>query len=97
MGINPTPTVDVCCNHFDNPLIAKVLHASTVGAGFIPALPTTDKILSKNPAAARVGINPTPTLDVCCNHVDNSLITKVLHTSAVGTGFIPALPASDES
>ena len=66
VGINPTPTVDVCCNRVDNTLIAKVLHTSAVGAGFIPALPTADKIQSKYPAAARVGINPTPTLDVCC-------------------------------
>ena len=46
-GINPAPTVAECCNHFYNPLIAKVLHTSAVGAGFIPALPTADKIQSK--------------------------------------------------
>lgn len=57
LRINPTPTLDVCCNHFDNPLIAIVLHTSAVGAGFIPALPTADKIQSKSPAAARVEIN----------------------------------------
>ena len=67
-----------------------------VGMGFIPVLPTADKIQSKCPAAARVGINPTPTLDVCCNHFDNPLIAKVLHTSAVGTGFIPVLPTADK-
>ena len=66
VGINPTPTVAECCNHFDKPLITKALHISTVGMGFIPVLPTADKIQSKYPAAARVGINPTPTLDVCC-------------------------------
>ena len=52
---------------------------------------------SKCPAAARVGINPTPTVDVCCNRVDNTLIAKVLHTSAVGAGFIPALPATSKN
>ena len=34
-----------------------------VGMGFIPVLPTTDKIQSKCLTAARVGINPTPTGD----------------------------------
>ena len=38
---------------------------------------------SKCLAATRVGINPTPTLAECCNHFDNPLIAKVLHTSAV--------------
>ena len=46
---------------------------------------------SKYTAAAMVGINPTPTLDACCNHVDNPLIAKVLHSSDVGTWFIPVL------
>ena len=92
MGINPTPTLDVCYYHLGNPLIAKVLHTSAVGMGFIPVLPTTSKIRSKYTAAARVGINPTPTVAECCNHFDNPLITKVLHTSAVGMGFIPVLP-----
>ena len=55
VGINPTPTVAECCNHFDNPLIAKVLHTSVVGMGFIPVLPIADKIKSKYPAAATVG------------------------------------------
>ena len=72
------------------------MHASAVGTGFIPVLPATDKIQSKCLAAARVGINPTPTVDVCCNQFDNPLIAKVLHTSAVGTGFIPVLPATDK-
>ena len=97
MGINPTPTLDVCCYHFDNPLIAIVLHTSAVGMGFIPVLLTADKIQSKYPAVARVGINPTPTLDVCCYHFNNPLITKVLHTSAVGAGFIPALPTTSKN
>ena len=101
-GITPSPTVTECSYHFDNPLIAKVLHASTVGAGFIPALPTADKIQSKYsaaartgiqskyPAAAREGINPSPTVTECCYHFDNPLIAKVLHTSAVA-GFILVL------
>ena len=92
VGINPTPTK--CCNHFDNPLIDKVLHTSAVGTGFIPVLPIADKIKGKYPTAAREGINPTPT--ECCNHFNNPLIAKVLHTSAVGTGFIPVLPTADK-
>ena len=40
---NIVTTVAECCNHFDNPLIAKVLHISAVGTGFIPVLPTTSK------------------------------------------------------
>ena len=65
VGINPTPTVAECCNHFDNSLIAKVLHTSAVGTGFIPVLPTADKIKSKCTAAAMMGINPSPTLGKC--------------------------------
>ena len=63
VGINPTPTV--CCNHFGNPLITKVLHTSAVGTGFIPVLPIADKIQSKCHAAARVGINSTPAVGKC--------------------------------
>ena len=37
-----------------------------IGAGVIHVLLTAHKIQSKCPAAARVGINPTPTLDICC-------------------------------
>ena len=51
---------------------------------------------SKYTAAARVGINPTPTKAECCNHLGNPLITKVLYTSAVGTGVIPVLPTTDK-
>ena len=83
-------------DHVNNLLVINVLHTSTV-RGFIPALPTADKIQSKYPAAARVGINPTPTVAECCNHFDNPLIAKVLHASTVGIGFIPALPATDEN
>ena len=72
MGINPTPTVAECCNYFNNPLIAKVLHSAAVGMGFIPVLPTADKIQSKYPAAARVGINPTPTAVECCTTLQNA-------------------------
>ena len=64
-GINPAPTVAECCNHFYNPLIAKVLHTSAVGAGFIPALPTADKIKSKCTAAAMMGIKPSSALGKC--------------------------------
>ena len=69
---NIVTTLDVCCNHFDNPLIAKVLHSAAVGAGFIPALPTADKIQSKYPAAARVGMKPSPELGKC----DQCMIIK---------------------
>ena len=62
VGINPTPTVAECCNHFDNPLIVKALHSAAVGMGFIPVLPTTDKIKSRYPTATREGMKPSPTL-----------------------------------
>ena len=65
-GINPAPMVAECCNHFDNSLITKVLYTSAVGVGFIPTLATADKIQSKCTAAAREGMKPSPTLDVCC-------------------------------
>ena len=65
VGINPTPTVAECCKRFDNPLIAKVLHTSSVGTGFIPVLPTADKMKSKCTAAALMGINPSPALGKC--------------------------------
>ena len=65
VGINPTPTVAECCNHFDNPLITKVLHTSDVGTGFIPVLPTADKIQSKYHADAREGMKPSPALGKC--------------------------------
>ena len=48
-------------DYVNNTLVINVLHASAVGAGFIPVLPATDKIQSKYHAAARMGINPTPT------------------------------------
>ena len=58
-------------------MYAALQHSAAVGAGFIPALPTADKIHGKYPAAARVGINPTPTLDVCCKR----FIINVLHAN----------------
>ena len=88
VGINPTPTEAECYNHLDNPLIAKVLHKSAVGTGFIPVLPTankiqskcqalpaSDKIQSKCHAAARVGI--TPAAAECCNILIISRYTKL--------------------
>jgi len=48
-------------DHVCNLLITNVLHASAVGAGFIPVLPATDKNQGKRPAAARMVINPTTT------------------------------------
>ncbi|MDY6266599.1 MAG: hypothetical protein SPM31_05655 [Prevotella sp.] len=95
-GMKPSPTVTECCHHEDNPLIANVLRTSAVGMGFIPVLLTADKIQSKYPAAAREGMKPSPTVDVYCYRVDNSLIAIVLHTSAVGMGFIPVLPTADK-
>ena len=34
---------------------------------------------------------------LCIDSVANPLITNVLHTSTVGAGFIPVLPASDKN
>ena len=48
-------------------------HLTAVEAGFIPVLPTADKIQNKYHAAARTGINPAPTADEC-----NTLITIIL-------------------
>ena len=50
-------------NHVSSMLSINALHASSVGVGFIPTLLTADEIKSKCTAAARVGINPTPTMD----------------------------------
>ncbi len=41
-------------------MLRLLQHSATVGAGFIPVLPTADKIQSKYNAAARTGINPAP-------------------------------------
>ena len=38
-------------DHVGNPLIFSVLHASTVGVGFIPTLPTAGKMQKKYSAA----------------------------------------------
>ena len=48
-----------------NSLVINVLHTSTVGTGFIPALAAADEKSSKCPAAGRVGINPTPAPGKC--------------------------------
>ena len=74
-GDKPHPYGGRVLQSLDNPLIAKVLHSAAVGMGFIPVLPTADKIQSKYPAAARVGISPTPTER--CNHFDNLLLANV--------------------
>ena len=76
VGINPTPPGCIlhCCTLPRVgagflpalPIADKIQSKKTAAVGFIPVLPTADKIQSKYPAAARVGINPTPTLDVCC-------------------------------
>ena len=43
------------------------------------------------PRSCEGGDKPHPYLAECSNHVDNPLIAKVLHTSDVGTWFIPVL------
>ena len=43
-----------------NSLIINALHASTVGAGFIPALAAADENSSNYPAAGKMGITTTP-------------------------------------
>ena len=35
--------INALIDYVDNILVINVLHASTVGAGFIPALPATDE------------------------------------------------------
>ena len=58
-------------------MITNVLHMSAVGAGFIPALPTADKIQSKYPTAARAGINPTPT--ECSNYFEYPVRPNIIN------------------
>ena len=53
---------------------SRLQHSTTVGMGFIPVLPTADKIQSKYPAAARAGINPAPTEDRCNTLVINAFL-----------------------
>ena len=97
VGINPTPTEAKCCNHFDNPLIAKVLHTSAVGMGFIPVLPTADKIQNKCPAAPRVGMKPSPALSKCdqCMNMNAKQTSCMISLSgsgaSAGKGFMPFL------
>ena len=56
-------------------ILSHLQHSAAVGAGFIPVLPTADKIQSKYHAAARTGINPARAADEC-----NALIINVLPT-----------------
>ena len=78
-----------------NPLITNALHASTVGAGFIPVLPATDKNQGKRPAAARMGINPTPTRAECCKGLSISGLHRVFcdwcHPRTTGKYIVPVL------
>ena len=67
-----------CKDYVNNTLVINVLHASAVGAGFIPVLPATDKIQSKYHAAARMGINPTPTAAECCKLLSISGLHRIL-------------------
>ena len=90
-GIKPFPALEM--RHPDLNVLASAWLSRKV-FGLNKKVTKSGK--SKCPAAARVGINPTPTVAECCNHFDNPLIAKVLHTSAVGTGFIPVLPAADK-
>ena len=46
-----------------------VLHSAAVGKGFIHVLLTADKIQSKYPTAARVGMIPATTVEVCCKRL----------------------------
>ena len=68
-----------------------------IGEGAIPALPTADKIQSKCPAAARVGINPTPTLGKCdqCMNMYAKQTSRMISPSgsdaSAGKGFMPFL------
>ena len=97
VGINPTTTLAECCKRFDNPLIAKVLHSAAVGMGFIPVLPTADKIKSKCTAAAMMGINPSPTLGKCdqCMNMYAKQTSRMISPSGsgacAGKGFMPFL------
>ena len=61
-----------CCT------IAAWCHANPMRAGFIPVLPATDKIQSKYHAAARMGINTTPTAAECCKHLSISGLHRIL-------------------
>ena len=84
-------------DHFDNPLIAKVLHTSAVGMGFIPVLPAADKIQSKCPTAAGVGMKPSPALgkcDQCMNMYakqTSRMISLICSGACAGKGFMPFL------
>ena len=51
--------------HVSNALTTNALHASSVGVGFIPTLPTADKIKSKCTVAAMMGIKPSSAPGKC--------------------------------
>ena len=80
-------------DHVCNLLITNALHTSTVGAGFIPVLPATDKNQGKRPAAARMGINPTPTAAECCKGLSISGLHRVFcdwcHPRTTGKYIVP--------
>lgn len=81
-GASHSGIVAECCNHFDNPLITKVLHSSAVGTGFIPVLPTADKIQSKCHAAAREGMKPSPAPGKCDQCMNLSVRFSLLRPRA---------------
>ena len=63
----------------NNALVINVLHLSTVGAGFIPALPAALYLFCVLSAAARMGINPTPTVAECCKSLSISGLRRILN------------------
>ena len=63
-------------------MIVNVLHASTVGAGFIPVLPPTDMIQSKYHAVRRMGINPP------IQRIGVHLTAIELHCTVAGAAFM---------
>ena len=68
------------------------LQHSAEGTGFIPVLPTADKIQSKYSADARVGINPTPTLGKSDQYMNMYVMIPPSGTRAsAGKGFMPFL------
>ena len=70
------------CNQWfteKNSFIKRALqHSAIVRTGFIPVLPTADKIQSKCPAAARVGINPTPTWMYAANVLLSAVYIEIM-------------------
>ena len=85
--------VHILPNILFKPLILRYLHhSSAVGAGLIPVLPTVDKIQNKYNAAARMGINPTTTVDVCNTLISNVLTTLSFHHKNI----VNVIPLLDE-